>query len=339
MTLVELAAILNVSASTISRALTRPDMVSPTMRARVLQAVEQYGYSPNGIARSLRKGQTRTVGLVVSDLQNPFYSSIAKFVEHALSADGYSCVVCDASESQDKEQRALRLLAELKVSGVIRASSGRQSSDLTQVGLGETPIVEIDRATGEERADTVLLDNVLGARVAVDHLVSLGHHRIAMISGPEHLTTGGQRLHGYRQALTAAGIEPDEALVEFGDFREESGYEGAMRLLKLTPRPSALFVANNEMMAGALYALKELGLSLPADVSLISFDDARWARYVDPPLTVVAQPLMEMGEAAAQLLLQQMQGREVPTSRVFTPTLIVRASTGRPRPEGTIADG
>ncbi len=339
MTLVELAEILNVSASSISRALTRPDMVSPAMRARVLQAVEQYGYSPNGIARSLRKGETKTVGLVVSDLQNPFYSSIAKFVEHTLSADGYSCVVCDASESQDKEQRALRLLAELKVSGVIRASSGRQASDLTQVGLNHTPIVEIDRATGEERADTVLLDNVFGAKLAVEHLVKLGHRRVAMISGPEHLTTGGQRLRGYREALAAAGIEPDETLVEFGDFREESGYEAARRLLRLTPMPTALFVANNEMMAGALYALKELGLNLPADVSLISFDDARWARYVDPPLTVVAQPLMEMGEAAAHLLLEQMSGRERPTSRVFTPTLIVRASTGSPRPEGTTTDG
>lgn len=330
MTLVELAHILNVSAASISRALNRPEMVSAAMRERVLAAVDEHGYRPNGIARSLRKGETKTVGLVVSDLQNPFYSSIVKAIEHKLSAHGYSCVICDASESQGKEQRALKLLAELKVSGIIHGFSGSRSKELKQLGLDDIPIVEIDRSSGTAGTDTVLLDNVQGAKLAINHLLGFGHSRIGIISGPTHLTTGSERLRGYELALTEAGIEIDAALIELGDFREQSGYDAACRLLNREPRPTALLVANNEMTAGVLSALQEAGLRLPYDLSLVSFDDVRWARYVDPPLTVIAQPLKQMGEAAAELLLQQLAGRKTSAGRVFTPTLIERASSAPP---------
>lgn len=340
MTLVELAKILDVSAASISRALNRPDMVSEAMREKVLEAVEQYDYRPNGVARSLRKGETKTVGLVVSDLHNSFHSSIAKAVEHALSAHGYSCVVCDTDESREKEQRALALLAELKVDGIIHASSGTDQGELKRLRVAGIPIVEIDRASGMPGAGTVLLDNVLGSRLAVEHLAALGHRRIGMISGPERLTTGRERLRGYREALVAAGLSADGALVAFGDFREESGRRAAEALLGGAAPPTALLVANNEMMAGALTAIRELGLRLPDDLSVISFDDARWAQHIEPPLTVVAQPLAEMGAAAALLLLERMTGREQPAGappaprRVFKPELILRASTAPPPREG-----
>ena len=337
LTLVELAKILDVSAATISRALNRPEMVSPAMRERVLDAVERYNYRPNGVARSLRRGETRTVGLVVSDIKNSFYSSIVQAVEDALSEHGYSVVVCDANESREKEQRALALLAELKLDGIIHAFSGSDLSELNRLGLGSIPLVEIDRASRMKGAGTVLLDNRLGSRLAVEHLLELGHVRIGMISGSERLTTGRERVEGYRLALEAAGVSFDSSLVGFGDFQERSGYDLAKRLLARAERPTALLVANNEMMAGALTALRQLGLRLPDELSVICFDDARWATHVDPPLTVVAQPLEEMGRTAATLLLEQIAatgrpgaaGRE-PRVRVFPPELIVRRSTSRP---------
>ncbi len=330
MTLVELSELLKVSPATISRAINRPEMVSAEMRERVLEAVREHSYRPNGIARSLRKGRSQTVGLVVSDLQNPFYSGIVKAIEHALSSYGYSCVVCDASESQDKEQRALRLLGELKVSGIIHGFSGSGSDELERLGLDGIPIVEIDRASGMHGTDTVLVDNVQGAKAAVDHLLGLGHERVGMVSGPPHLTTGSGRLQGYKTAIGNAGIRVDEDLIAYGDFKEESGRLAARRLLSLVPRPTALFVGNNEMAAGALSAIQEAGLSLPHDLSLVSFDDVRWARYVNPPLTVVAQPVQQMGQAAAQLLLERLSGRQESARRVFEPTLLIRQSTAAP---------
>ena len=329
-TLVELAQLLQVSPSTISRALNRPDMVSAQMRERVLAAVNEHSYRPNGIARSLRKGETQTVGLVVSDLQNPFYSGIAKAIENRLSAAAFSCIICDASESQGKEQRALQLMGELRVSGIIHGFSGSGSDELERLGLDGIPIVEIDRASGMRGTDTVLLDNVTGARAAVEHLICLGHTSIGMISGPPRLTTGAGRLEGYTQALESAGIKPNTSLIAHGDFREESGRAAAHKLLAESPHLTALFIANNEMAAGALSAVQELGLTIPHDLSLVAFDDVRWARYVNPPLTVVAQPLKEMGHAAAELLLQRLAGRTSTISRVFQPSLVVRRSTGPP---------
>lgn len=331
MTLVELAQLLQVSPATISRALNRPEMVSAPMRERILTAVKEHSYRPNGIARSLKKGETQTVGLVVSDLQNPFYSSIVKAIEHTLSDHGYSCIVCDASESQGKEKRALKLLGELKVRGIIHGFSGSASDELERLGLDGIPIVEIDRASGMAGTDTVLLDNVAGARAAVEHLIELGHSRIGMIAGPPHLTTGAGRLEGYMLALQAAGIAAEEELIAYGDFKEASGRTATHKLLRGKNSPSALFVANNEMAAGALSALQDLGLNLPVDLSLVSFDDVRWARYVNPPLTVVAQPLLKMGQAAAQLLLERLDGRTAPKRRVFRPKLVIRGSTAAAR--------
>ncbi len=330
MTLVELAKILKVSPATVSRAMTRPDLVAPATRERILAYVHKSGYRTNAIARSLRKGRTQTVGVVVADLQNPFYSALVKSIEHTLSQQGFSCVVCDADESQDKEQASLRLLAELQVTGIIYAFSGSNLTELRQLGLDGIPIVEIDRASGTEGADTVLLDNAAGTTLAVEHLVALGHRRIALISGPRNLTTGAERLQGFQSAMRAAGLD-GSAQVEFGDFRENSGYLAARRLMASPQPPTAVVVANNEMMAGALSALREGGYSIPHDVSLVSFDDVRWARYVEPPLTVVSQPVTAMGEAAANLMLERLGGRVESSARLFSPTLIQRESSAPPR--------
>ena len=295
MTLSELAKKLNLSTSTVSRALTRPDLVAEATRRKILVAVDAYGYKPNAIARSLRKGQTRTLGLVVSDLQNPFYSTVAKAVEHVAARHGYSCVICDADENAAKEVQALELLSEMQVSGIIHASTGANVAALRKLKDGGLPIVDVDRASGLQDVDTVLVDNALGARMATEHLLELGHQDVAIITGPLHLTTGHDRWAGFRDTLAAAGRSLPDDYVRVGDFKEASGYAATERLLELSRPPTAIFVANNEMMAGALSVLREHEVAIPGKVSLISFDDVRWARYVEPPLTIIAQPNEQLG--------------------------------------------
>lgn len=330
MTLTELAHELGLSPSTISRALSRPDLVAEATRQKVLMAVKAYGYTPNAIARSLRKGETRTIGVVVSDIENPFYSAVVRAVECVAANHGYSCVICNADENADKEAQALSLLNELRVSGIIHASTGTNLITLHKLQNEGLPIVDIDRASGLKGVDTVLVDNALGARLAATHLLELGHKRNAVITGPLHLTTGHDRLKGFQDALEAAGESLPGHYIEIGDFREASGYRATLALLELPTPPTALFVTNNEMMAGALAALRERGLRIPQDMSLISFDDVRWAKYVEPPLTIIAQPTEQLGVKAAKLLFERLQGRLEPITCVLAPELVKRGSCAFP---------
>lgn len=331
LTLVEIAEKLNLSVSTVSRALSRPDLVAEGTRQRILETVAAYEYRPNGVARSLRKGKTRTLGLIVSDIQNPFYATIVKAVEGVAAGHGYSTVVCNADESPRKEAEALHLLSEMKVAGIIHGSTGANLDILRGLNRQGLPIVDIDRVSGLTEADTVLVDNQAGARLAAEHLLALGHTRPAVITGPQHLTTGRDRLEGFRQALSSAGIALPSALVQIGDFREHSGYEAALRLLALPTPPTALFVANNEMVAGALAAVRERAVPIPQALSLISFDDVRWAKYLEPALTVIAQPTEQLGTLAAKLLFERLSGRKEAVRRILQPTLIARGSSAPPR--------
>jgi DNA-binding LacI/PurR family transcriptional regulator len=329
-TLNDLAEKLNISTSTISRALNHPELVAEVTRNRILAAVEVYGYEPNAIARSLRSGETRMVGLVVSDLQNPFYSTVAKAIQHKATQHGYSCVVCDADENANDEVKALRLLSEMKVSGLIHASTGGSVDMLRRLRDEGVAIVDIDRASNLGGIDTVLVDNEMGGRMAAEYLLQLGHRRIAMISGPLHLTTGQDRLVGFQSAMKEAGIYLADGYIEIGDFKEQSGYLATQHLLSLREPPTAIFVGNNEMMAGCLDAIRERGISVPRELSILSFDDVRWAKYVDPALTVIAQPTEQLGVIAAELLFDKLGGRRKPERHVLEPSLIPRSSCAPP---------
>lgn len=331
MTLHELSKQLNLSVSTISRALSRPELVSPETREKVLTSAAAHGYTPNAIARSLKNGRTRALGIIVSDIQNPFYSSVVREVESVAASRGYNCVICNADEDPHREERALELLMSLQVAGVIHASTGANTALLQNLRQSGLLLVDIDRVSGLEDVDTVLLDNAFGARLAAEHLLDLGHSRIAVVTGPQTLTTGRDRLHGFSTVLAERGIALPPELVEVANFREAGGYSAVVRLLALPERPTALFVANNEMMAGALSALHERALRVPQDVSLISFDDVRWARYVEPPLTVVAQPTGQIGTLAAELLFERLAGRGEAVHYVLKPELIQRASCAPPQ--------
>lgn len=259
-TLHELSKHLNLSVSTVSRALSRPNLVSPETRQKVLAAASAYGFTPNAIARSLKNGRTQALGIVVSDIQNPFYSSVVREVERVAASRGYTCVICNADEDPYGEERALELLLSLRVAGILHASTGANAALLQKLQRAGVPLVDIDRASGLADVDTVLVDNALGARLAAEHLLDLGHRRVAVVTGPQPLTTGRTRLEGFQAALAARGVALEPELVEIANFREAGGYSATLRLLALPARPTALFVANNEMMAGALSARFRLGL-------------------------------------------------------------------------------
>jgi DNA-binding LacI/PurR family transcriptional regulator len=331
MTLNDLATRLKVSTATISRALSKPEAVAPDTRKRVLKGVRRYGYQLNGIARSLRTQQTRTIGIIVPDIRNPFFSAIVKAAEDVARANDFTVLICNADEDGRNGEAAVRLFLDRQVSGVIHCSAGGNVELLAALQRKAIPMIDFDRRSGLKDVDTIELDNALGARLAADHLLSLGHKRIAMISGPRHLSNSRNRLNGFRRALRDVGVQLPNEYVEYGDFREASGRRAAEKLLSLKKRPTALFVANNEMTAGALLALREQKTRIPDEISLVGFDDARWAQFSDPPLTIVAQPTSAMGKRSAELLLTRIQKEKGTTTEIFPPELVVRGSTAPPR--------
>ncbi len=331
MTLHDLAKKLNVSTATISRALTRPETVSRATRDRVINAVREFGYRPNAIARSLRTKQTRTIGLVVSDITNWFFGTIVKAIEDVAKSSGYSVIICNANEDPRNEEIALRLFWERSVSGIISCSSGASLELLKSILQAQIPIVDLDRKSGLTNVDSVTSNNTEAALHATGHLLRLGHTKIGMIGGPLHLSTARERLAGFNQALQAEAVIQRPNYVQIGNFRNQGGYAAAKQLLNLPDPPTALLVANSEMLAGALHAFRESKIAIPQDLSVVNFDDDKWLPYLDPPFTVIAQPTEIMGRRAIELLLRQLKDPRPPVAEVFDSQLIVRSSTAPPK--------
>jgi len=330
MTLTQLAHELNLSIATISRALNQPAVVAAPTRQRVLAAVHRHGYIPNGTKRALRTQQTRTIGVVVSDIRNTFFASVVKAVDDVARANGYTVLICNADEDSAKEEAALQLLLDRKVSGVINCSTGANLDLLRTFQQSGAVLVDLDRESGLEHVDTVIVDNERGTELAIEHLVGLKHRTIATIAGPQHLSNARGRLAGLHKTLQKFGIPIGNRYIQIGDFKQDSGYHSAKRLLSRKDRPTAIFSANIEMTAGLVAYVREAGIAIPKELSIVSFDDEFWTRYMDPPLTVVAQPIEEMGKCAMELLLARLRNAQAPQTRIFTPELIVRRSCAPP---------
>ena len=332
MTLHELAKELNLSIATISRALNRPEDVAPPTRQRVLAAVHRHGYTPNGTRRSLRTQQTRTIGIIISDIRNLFFAAVVKAIEDEARANGYTVLICNADEDGLKEEAALQLLLDRKVSGVINCSTGANLDLLRAFQRSGAVLVDLDRESGLTNVDTVVVDNRRGAELATQHLIDLGHREIATVAGPQHLSNARGRLAGFEDALRSHDLRARRGFIQYGDFLQESGYYSAERLFALRHRPTALFVANMEMAAGVVAYVRDKGIPVPKELSIVSFDDSFWARYMEPPLTVIAQPMEKMGKCTIDLLLARLRGGKASQTLVFAPELIVRRSTSAPRP-------
>lgn len=315
-----------VSPATASRALNGAVTVSDPLRVRVLEAASSLGYRPNNLARSLRRQRTDTIGVVVSDIANPHHSEAVRVMEDTASQAGWRLVLCNTDEQVHKQRAYLRLLADERVGAVIVSAADEAGSGTDALlGLG-IPVVAFDRVIDDPRVDAVTCDNEAGVRLLTSHLLDLGHHLVAFVGGRPDVATGSARLAGYRAAMRAAGLRP---MVEDADFRADRAERATRRLLGRVPRPTALVVANNTMVVGALRAVREAGLGVPHDVALATVDDPVWAELVDPPLTALAQPVRAMAEAAVRLALERVAGERVEVVRLVLPMeLRIRRSSG-----------
>jgi LacI family repressor for deo operon, udp, cdd, tsx, nupC, and nupG len=322
-----------VSAATVSRALSTPKRVAKETRERVQKVAGELGYSPNLVARSLRSQQSKLVIVLVTDIANPMLSRCVRGAERVARELGYSMLLGDTQNNPDLEERYTGLLTSRQVDGVIVMSSrlhGRVG-ELILKANAEAAIVNACACLDVAACSTVGVDDVGAARSMTEHLLGLGHRRIAVVTGPDESPHSRDRMFGYRLALRAAGLQFDESLVFGGEFTMETGGEAAERMLAHPTHPTAMFCFNDLMAIGAIQRLQGLGCRVPHDMSVAGFDDIEFAEFTSPPLTTVRQPKIEMGETAMRLLHQRLTGSpEVET--VTLPTeLMVRGTTAAPR--------
>jgi len=328
-TIHDVARLAGVSPITVSRVINNSGYISQQTRARVKAAIIELGYAPNIIARSLRSKRTNTLALVLTDITNPFFTAIARGVEDTASDAGFTVIYCNTDESVDEEAKNLQLLMQKQVDGILLVPARSISRSIELIKEQGTPVVILDRRVPNVDADVVRCDSVEGAYKLIKLLINQGHRRIAVLSGPQGVSTADDRVAGYQKAMVEAGIS-DDGLVFYGTYTLTSGYEMAKRVLSLSPQATALFAANNFIAIGALKALRDSGLKVPGDISVVAFDDLPSTWIVEPFLTVVTQPPYEMGCQATQLLLNRIRG-EAPSAcqEIILPIeLIVRHSNG-----------
>jgi LacI family transcriptional regulator len=317
-----------VSVTTVSHVINETRPVSDALRERVLAAVDELGYQPNVLARSLRRGETHTIGMIVPDSANPFFAEVARGVEDTSFEQGYSVILCNSDGDLDKELLYANVLAEKRVDGILFVAAGVSTEHIRDLQSRRMPLVVVDREIPGAAVDSVLTHNCHGGRLATRHLLELGHRRIGCITGPSDVTPSAERVTGYRQVLDGDGIPVDEALIVKGDFQYESGYQAACQLLAMDDPTTAIFACNDLMAVGATRAALEMGWKVPTGLSVVGFDDVRLASFANPPLTTIVQPKYEMGVVAATMLLERMRDLDMsPRRRVLDTSLLIRQST------------
>lgn len=324
-----------VSPTTVSHIINNTRFVSDVLRERVMQAIEELDYHPFGLARSLRTKQSSTIGVLIPDNTNPYFAEIARLLEDECFLQGYNVFICNTEQDPDKELTYLRLLTEKAVDGLIFVSTGNDAEVIEALGKNDLAAVLVDRDVPQSQLDRVVSDNELGAYLAVRHLTELGHRRIACISGPQGIASTEARLAGYHRALAAAG---GVGRVIPGDFQVQSGYDAFISLYESGELPEAVFAMNDLMALGLLHAAAEKGVKVPAELSVLGFDDIQLASFAVPSLTTVRQPKRAIAREAVELLLQRLGSTggtaAGPEERVLSPELVVRGSTGPPGRRG-----
>jgi LacI family transcriptional regulator len=329
-TIRHVARLAGVAPTTVSRVINNTGYISDETRKRVTAAIKKLGYVPNSLARSLRSRRTGMLALVVTDITNPFFTLIARGVEDTANDAGFCVIFCNTDESEVKEQEYVNLLLQKQVDGILLVPACSTANSLRLIQAQATPVVVIDRRVPGTNVDNVRCDSEGGAYQLVQLLVKLGHRHIAMLSGPQGVSTADDRIAGYKRALAEAVPAPAVPLVYCGMFTHASGFELARQMLTAQPRPTAMFAANNFIAMGALKALQEAGVRVPEDIALVSFDDLPPAMVISPFLTAVAQPAYEMGRVATNRLLAQLAGSKSFKETVLPAEMIVRTSSGGP---------
>ncbi len=340
-TIQDVAARASVSAMTVSRVLNQPARVAPATRQRVEQAIRELGFVPNALARQLLRGRTHTLALLVSDIGNPFFTQIARGVEDVAQRNGYTVIFGNSDESVEKERQYLHALLGRRIDGLLIAPAGNGSRPMLDLLVQRgTPFVLLDRAIDGVPADVVIGDNIGGSRKLTEHLIGLGHRRIALVNGDPEVPTARDRRRGYLDTLRDHGIEMRPELIIDGVYRRDSGTRAARQLLALpdAQRPTAIFAANNFLAVGVIEALRAAQVIIPRDIAVVCFDDIEIAAALDPFLTVMAQPARTFGTIGAQFLLERLEpslsgaagprAAVAPRRVVLPPELIVRVSCG-----------
>jgi LacI family transcriptional regulator len=331
-TMNDVAKAANVSIATVSHVINGTRFVSAERVERVHNAMRELGYTPDATARSLRIGRTDTIGLVVPDNSNPFFASLARWIEEAGFESGYTTVLANSNERPDREHRYVSTLVSKRVDGLILSPSRGDHSTLTRLlQNANIPVVVVDRDAALPNADVVLYDNEGGSIEATRYLLELGHTRIGCVAGPSDASSATERANGFRKAIADAGL-PEQPVVE-GDFHFVGGREATARLLDRGTDVTALFAANDLMAAGAIRELHSRGMRVPEDISVMGFDDAPLAEMVFPALTTMRQPLQDMAHAAVSLLLSRVTSGDggAPVRKVLSTSLVIRDSTAPAR--------
>ncbi len=311
-----------VSIGTVSHVINGTAKVREKLRQRVLDAIRSLGYQPSQLARGLRRNQTNMVVMIVPDITNPFFPAVVRGVEDVAYKGGFRLVLCNTDNDAQKESFYLNEMRSYRPAGwlVIPATDSNMTTQLKSSVITGSPVVCIDRQPPGWKGDVVLVANEAGAHSATQHLLRMGHRQLAVITGPLHLTNAVERLQGFKRALAEAKVPIEPEYIQEARFNRQSGYQAAMRLLRMLPRPSAIFACNDLMAMGVLLATRELGLHCPDDISIVGFDDLDFAEFTAPALTSVHQPGYQIGTTAARLLLDRIDGSRMSPRKIALPS-------------------
>jgi LacI family transcriptional regulator len=328
-TVLDVAKLAGVAPITVSRVINNAGYISQGTKEKVEAAIQELGYVPNTLARGLRSKRTNTLALVVADITNPYFTSMARGVEDVAGSNGYTVIYCNTDESEAKEDKYANILVQRQVDGVLLVPACGNARTVRYMDSNNISVVVLDRRISEKETNLVCSDSENGARALTELLIKLGHKKIAIITGPDNVSTATDRVVGYRQALQNAGFSENEQ-VYYGAFNQQTGYESTRIAMRSSKKPTAIFAANNFILIGVVKALRELNLRVPEDVSVVGFDDFPESMLIEPFFTVAIQPAYEMGQKAAELLINRINGeRSEGCQKIILPTEIkVRKSTG-----------
>ncbi len=330
-TIREVAARARVSPGTVSHALNGTRRVDPATRARVIAAANELGYRPNGLARGLRRRESRAIGLLVPDNSNPVFADLARGIEDAVYREGYNVILCNSDQSEEKEDRYLEALLAKRVDGLILASGSSRPDVIRKVLKSGVPLVVIPGVLTHFPADHVLGDDVAAGRLAGEYLLRLGHRRIGYIAGPRVGTASSGRAEGFRQVLQEAGVPLRDDAVVIGDFRVAGGEAGMAELLRRNVGLTAVFAANDLMAIGAIKTLRRAGIHVPDEISVLGLDGIWIGEVITPALTTVAQSILEAAKESVRLLFDRMRQPDLPPRRILLPPFLIERESCRER--------
>lgn len=326
-TIEDVAKLAGVSQSTVSRVLNNKEYVKEETHEKVIKAIEELGYKPSRLARGLRINASQILGLIISDIQNQFFTSLVRAVEDVAYQNKYAIILCNTDEDSDKEKLLVELMLSERVAGVIITPTREYDCPINILHEMKVPVVCVDRRVLDCETDTVISDNIESSFKLVNHLIENGHKQIGAIFGPSNITSFRERLEGYKRAFSVSGLPIVSHFIKQGTPKVAEGYSLANKLLNAAQTPSAIYAGNNLMALGAIHAIKDKGLSIPDDISLVSFDDQEWTRLMSPKITVATQPTYEMGKKAAELLMQRIENYQVDIKHITLESeIIIRES-------------